>query len=499
MRRAALAVAMLVAATSVVALPQKGQRLHKSSKSDKRAGSHAKKKAPKVQMPLRLDVAPPVACTAPNTQPPVSDLCRHTVQAAHSERLAPVETILALLAFAGRKHGFELAHPWTGGGSLVAAGQVNGVPLSSYIATTGVDRCDATDRAVVKLVMVRDRTVKPGHPRWCRTGGNDTEAELCVHDWSVCNSREAREEKEAKNRKMPLAWECPAYPDDRYNVTLHLGGELAAAFRTLERDCVRSTGSWWSIATTRSNYATVPPTLLMPRKNQRWYSHFKYETVGEKGRAGTIPLQVFAGVAPQLVEAATRIANLHLRCPAGQELSAILRLVHLFEYKKPADIMYEYCAKKLMWINQRSRDLFGPTQPCRHLLASDWFVKADGNLPKQHNLAMTSCFRNMMEGENGNTSATREWYHVEKHHARRAGASLPLLERAMAVDFNGYMAYLDVAMLVRADTCVQKSHMSAVASRIRTLTGKQSCETVDLRDLRDQFKPMWWASNQIKK
>ena len=138
--------------------------------------------------------------------------------------------------------------------------------------------------------------------------------------------------------------------------------------------------------------------------------------------------------------------------------------------------MYRGCHDKLTWISSRSRALFGPTQPCRHLLASDWFVKADGNLPKLHMRAMTSCFQEVMQD---NASASREWYHVEKHHALRAVSAIASLERAAAADYNGFMAYLETAMLVRADRCLQRSHMSAVASRLRTKMGKPACEVVD--------------------
>ena len=63
-------------------------------------------------------------------------------------------------------------------------------------------------------------------------------------------------------------------------------------------------------------------------------------------------------------------------------------------------------------------------------------------------------------------------YHVEKQHLFRAAHGIPSMERAVHVDMAGLYAYVETAMMVRADFCVQKSHMVPSAATQTTRRGE---------------------------
>ena len=96
---------------------------------------------------------------------------------------------------------------------------------------------------------------------------------------------------------------------------------------------------------------------------------------------------------------------------------------------------------------------------------------ADGNMPKKHNQGMKHCFMDLHEYTNSSV-----WFHIKKDAIEYAIFGLPEMERAHTTDPGSLHAILELAMLVRADECVEYSHMAqTISNLLRQSLGKKPC------------------------
>lgn len=114
-------------------------------------------------------------------------------------------------------------------------------------------------------------------------------------------------------------------------------------------------------------------------------------------------------------------------------------------------------------------------QRCPYFLATDYFVNADGALPRHIQKGMDQCFVQVM----GDPALSSEWYALSKADISKAVEGSAQIQSAYRLDYNGFRTFLDVAILVMADVCVEKSHLvDFVGNPLRAAYGRPPCEAV---------------------
>ena len=114
-------------------------------------------------------------------------------------------------------------------------------------------------------------------------------------------------------------------------------------------------------------------------------------------------------------------------------------------------------------------------QRCPYFLATDYFVSADGGLPRHLQKGMDQCFVQVM----GDPSLSDMWYALSREDMRKAAEASHQMQFAFKNDHAGFRAFLEVAMLAMADVCVEKSHMvDFVGNPLRAAYGRPPCSAV---------------------
>ena len=221
-----------------------------------------------------------------------------------------------------------------------------------------------------------------------------------------------------------------------------MGRVLRRAFDLLESDC--------PIA-----------TLLMPR-GATWYK--------DNGIVGK--QKVVTRLSHSMAATASRIANMYMRCPVGSEISAMLRIAQEPLFHRPPEVLENKCHKFLSQLNAMTNELHPRRhQTCRHLLATDYFVMADTGLSKLHQKGMSRCFLRLRNFANSSV-----YFKVDRPVVEYGVYGRPDMEWAFQKDEPGLRAILELAMLVRSDTCIEYSHMAqTIANMLRIELGKPPC------------------------
>ena len=372
----------------------------------------------------------PRFCRQAGERPSILSGCDRVVEIQHSERWAGIPIILNLMATTGMAYGFRVANPHVMGGSLVESRR--GIPLSIYFKV-GTETCGVAGRPTIPLVFRRqpfDPASKLPPPRWCEHG-----RAICIFDWTPCY-------------KGRHDWACPAYKTTPKGL---MGLVISQAFHLVERDCE---GTW--------------ATLSLPRDGL-WYRNHAFNPRANKSNG-------FQSLSPGMELVASHFAALHMRCPQGKEISAMLRIAYQPMFRQPVRYILDNCEKTLITLNSLSNALQPrKEQVCPHFLASDFFVMADGNMPKPHNEALHHCLRYLEQ----NVTSSSYWTSMGRSHIMRALVGMPSsIVRAHDQDQAGFRAILEVAMLARSDVCFEKSHLGTLASMVRMHTGKPSCQHI---------------------
>ena len=114
-------------------------------------------------------------------------------------------------------------------------------------------------------------------------------------------------------------------------------------------------------------------------------------------------------------------------------------------------------------------------QRCPYFLATDYFVNADGGLPRHLQQGMDQCFVQVM----GDPSLSDAWYALSREDMRKAVEGSRQMQDAFGRDHPGFRAFLEIALLARADVCVEKSHMvDFVGNPLRKVLGRKRCTAV---------------------
>lgn len=389
--------------------------------------------------------------------------CRHRlVQVQHSERLAGVPAILKRVIAAGKEHGFLVAPPRLSGGGLALDIRRYSVPFSTYFepSKTVLPFADADQgcgddarqhHTSVQLVLKRvkyDTSQTLPTPWWCT---EKEQTKLCVLDWTPCDARQRKKFGDL----------CPKYSTVPRGL---MGRIVSGAFDFVEHEC--------------SNHVE----LRMPRGGT-WYK--------DQGPDG--PRTPFGNFSAGVMEVASRISNMIMNCSGSddtrdhpiQSVGAMLRIAQEPYFHKPPSAIEGNCLKAISVLNKWS-DYFVPRkqQTCGHFLATDWFVQADVGATKAHKKVMNACLARLGYGIGINTS---RWVSIPLQNERRyrmiatAARGLPEIQRAARIDKAGFHSILELAMLAKADACIEATHMvTTITNTIRTSMGKKPC--VNLMD-----------------
>lgn len=463
-----------------------------------RIGGRTKRRMNGAPMNSWSRFVPPETCIGLPQGQGTATSCKRVVQVQHNERWAGIPSILALVRETAEGHNFDVASPYVSGGSMVRISHPKALPISSYFTLDPFfSRCDTHGRQVVVLSLERQPWIArvealnvlakhasdsdDGHaplagaeqvqskaskareaavkelaegraavrttpfdphrdeipmPFWCNGG------KLCVMDWTPC---------EVKHLKQP--WRgCPAWNSTPPGL---MGRIISNAFDFLERSCA---GSRYVIATPLAG---------------TWYKRHV------RGQHQVVPIH---SISPGIMQATARLADLNMRCPPGKEVSAMLRICQEPLYRKPVAAIAGRCERLLSQINALSAALQPVGQQvCRHFLASDYYVMADNAIPKKHHWAVQRCFENL-KADYENRS---KWFNIDATDIQRAIRGLPEMQHAYRKDKPGFHAIVEVGMMVRADVCMERSHLAqSLANIIRSKMGKPRClhvgESVDV-------------------
>jgi hypothetical protein len=88
---------------------------------------------------------------------------------------------------------------------------------------------------------------------------------------------------------------------------------------------------------------------------------------------------------------------------------------------------------------------------------------------------MDQCFVQVM----GDPSLSDAWYALSREDMRKAVEGSRQMQDAFGRDHPGFRAFLEIALLARADVCVEKSHMvDFVGNPLRKVLGRKRCTAV---------------------
>ena len=223
-----------------------------------------------------------------------------------------------------------------------------------------------------------------------------------------------------------------------------MGQVINSAFDLLERDCPSAT-------------LITPPGAV-------WYNNHEF-----KMNSTLSPVKHFS---KGVVGVAARIANLYQRCPKGFEVGAMLRIAQEIWFRRPPHLLEERCFKFLSKLNHLA-NLMQPRQEqtCRHVIATDFFVNADGSLPYRHRLGLNRCINSLSAYENSSL-----WMRIGAPEIEYGVAADPAMSDVWRKDKAGFYAIVELAMLARADVCIESSHMAHfIVNLMRMSLGKTSC------------------------
>jgi hypothetical protein len=348
------------------------------------------------------------------------------------------------------------------------------VPLSTYfhpnrqLLPFANEDCDDSarnasgDSAVVRLVpqrlqMGRNRSLPK--PWWCGEG------KLCIFDWTPCGDRERK--KQSASGERPEALACPRWSTTPRDL---MGRVISEAFDFVERECSNSI----ELATPRGAgwYKSQPPFKV------RGFANLSQGVMQATARLQRMGIQrVWRSRGIQNLE----IARYSEDCGKSLEIAAMLRIAQEPWFRKPPEDIKRHCLTATSWLNAWSNKLIPrATQPCPHFLATDWFARADPGARPSHTQVMDRCISDMDRFAGINTS---KWWHLNSlrrssnHDLRLSVRGIPELESALAKDPSGLRSIIELAMLVRADECVEASHMAAtIANLARRHLGKTACQ-----------------------
>ena len=97
--------------------------------------------------------SPPAVCSIGASAPPTT--CKRALQLQHSERLAGIPAIISMMAAVSQDAGFQLAHNYVHGGSLVPVTMSKAIPMETYFERTGITDCEPRGRPTVRLRFSR--------------------------------------------------------------------------------------------------------------------------------------------------------------------------------------------------------------------------------------------------------------------------------------------------------------------------------------------------------
>ena len=388
--------------------------------------------------------------------PNVQSGCQRVLQVQHNERWQAIPGILLMMGLVGKHHGFELAHPYVSGGSLVPAGLRIGIPLSTYFDSAQIARCDPKGLQTIRLRLKReswerhstswdvaDSAAELPQPFWCAAG------QLCVPDWTMCS------------KKCSLSVPDALKPGLGKVVPWGLMGRIIRdAFDFVSSEC--------------------PGASLLTPSGGLWYKFHQSPPESQANKQLSEGFQFTQRLSPGMYQAATRIVDLYLRCPKGTpQVAAMLRLAPQPLFKKPPQHIEALCRLMLNTTN-RLAELVQPRrkQTCQHFLATDYAVAADSGMSKQHSQAMRRCFDEELHAP---VNSSR-WFTIGHREIAygASGSDVPdKVKRAFGSDPAGAHAILELAILARADVCIEKSHMAqTIASQLRSGLGKPPCHNM---------------------
>ena len=452
--------------------------------------------------------SPPAVCSIGASAPPTT--CKRALQLQHSERLAGIPAIISMMAAVSQDAGFQLAHNYVHGGSLVPVTMSKAIPMETYFERTGITDCEPRGRPTVRLrfsrypweeravamqslaaearaaeavaradveaaeaaaatpntggaqaakiasardVLTRAESRQKAMEQKALSAKNIAEARAASPTWNPMNFDEVPEAWWCGNGEMCiLDWtpcvskkqkKCP--PTIKWSSTSPrglIGRVLRRAFDLLESDC--------------------PTATLVTPRGATWY-----KDNGIEGKQKAI-----TRVSHSMAATASRIANMYMRCPVGSEVSAMLRIAQEPLFHKPPEVLENKCHKFLSQLNAIANELQPRgQQTCRHMLATDYFVMADGGLSQLHNKGMKRCFLRL-----GNFANSSVYFKVDKPVVEYGVYGRPDVQWAYQKDEPGLRAILELAMLARADTCIEYSHMAqSIGNMLRVELGKPKC------------------------
>ena len=490
-----------------------GKGSAKKTRGKKTAGHHKGFKLLRIfrneSAPLSLGAqyAAPAACKIPASPPPMDDSpCKRVVVPQHTERWAGIPSVLALLATAGELHGFSVAKPYVAGGSMIKPSYRRAIPISAYFSISPKFlRCGVDSNRLVPLALTRQpwqervtglkriaddaratEAVLKAEVAIARAGGEAATARLSSAMSALSSSTSTRMKAEAAAKaaaaivptkrqwrpdvdELPTPFWCHGSELCVLDWTpCHRGSESNCPSWTLTPSGLMGRIISRSFDFLEENCKSAGFSLAMPLTGT-WYK--RHGKPAQIKRANQDP--PIAGFAPGMVQVASRLADLHMRCPPNKEVSAMLRICQEPFYRKPPSVLTNRCELMLSQLNRMSAALQPiQQQTCRHFLATDCFVNADNAIPKAHNLGVQRCFQNMY----GNVANASQWFSIDRTSISRALQGMGAYKDVFGRDPAGAYAMLEVAMLSRSETCIEKSHLaSSIANAVRSSIGKPRC------------------------
>lgn len=180
---------------------------------------------------------------------------------------------------------------------------------------------------------------------------------------------------------------------------------------------------------------------------------------------------------PDVMKMADSFEQRHVNCSSGPRVAAVARIAYAGGMQTTPHELWRSCNSTFDATNSALQfSMARWTQnSCSMYLASDWLAHADPT-KGQRAQAVSKCWKEAILSD-----TSPRWWFIwggDRTIPESAG-DIPSMEQAAKKDPVGIGAILDVAMLVRADVCLESSHMgSTVASPIRSLMGKLPCYNV---------------------
>ena len=216
-----------------------------------------------------------------------------------------------------------------------------------------------------------------------------------------------------------------------------------------------------------------PIELVINRKKHLWY---KFEHGHPASASAVARLWTLS---PALQRVAAGMEQTYFRCGgsanATVDVAATARIAYVTHKSNrgtPEEVekaQYAACSGRLSFIVAASKAA-QPQQRCPHFLATDWFVNAD---PLSHTgeKATRRCWETIMSN-----ATSPLWWWLDEKAIGRIVADEPSLKVALKEDPATLRLFLEIAMLVRAKTCIAKSHIGdKIVNPLRAKTGKTEC------------------------